>query len=273
MIEKNYTIVPFKEKKIPILVSVPHSGTAFPPELLGHFKTELIANPDDTDFFVHELYNFVSDMGITMIHANYSRWVIDLNRSPKHKPLYTDGRIMTALTPTTDFLGNRLYESEELEPIPPEIDRRIQKYFNPYYKQVQTILDGFVEEFGVAILWDAHSIRRVVPTIQEAPFPDLILGTNDGKSANDQLIQASKKGLNSSEFELSYNAPFKGGNITRHFGKSKNNIHALQLEMCKNLYMDDAELNYHPERAKKMQGILKNTFEQLINTINESTKI
>ncbi len=270
MIENNYTIVPSKGKKVPILVSVPHCGTAFPLELVDHFKAELVAQPDDTDFFVHQLYNFVSDMGITMIHANYSRWVIDLNRSPKHKPLYTDGRIITALTPTTDFLGNSLYESQELEPIPPEIDRRIQKYFNPYYKQVQAILDGFVEEFGMAILWDAHSIRRVVPTIQEAPFPDLILGTNDGQSANEQLIQVAKKGLSTSKFELSYNTPFKGGNITRHFGKPKNKIHALQLEMCKNLYMDDTEVNYHPERAERMQVILKHTFEQLIN---ESIKI
>ena len=264
MIEQNYTIVPPVGKRVPILVSVPHSGTAFPLELISHFKTELIEQPDDTDFFVHELYNFVSDMGITMIHATYNRWVIDLNRSPKHKPLYTDGRIITALTPTTDFLGNQLYESEDLEPIPPEIDRRIQKYFNPYYKQVQTILNGFVEEFGVAILWDAHSIRRVVPTIQEAPFPDLILGTNDGQSADEQFIQAAKKGLTTSEVELSYNTPFKGGNITRNFGRPKNKIHALQLEMCKDLYMDDAELKYHPSRAEKMRGTLQNTFEQLI---------
>ncbi len=270
MIKLNYTIVPPLGKKVPILVSVPHCGTAFPLELIDHFKSELVESVDDTDFFVHDLYSFVSDMGITMIHANYSRWVIDLNRSPKHKPLYTDGRIITALTPTTDFLGNELYVSEELAPPPPEIDRRIQKYFNPYYKQVQNILNGYVEEFGIAILWDAHSIRRVVPTIQKDPFPDLILGTNDGQSADDRLIQVTKKGLSAGTYQLSYNTPFKGGNITRHFGKPNKKIHALQLEMCKNLYMDDVEINYHPERAKKMQQTLQNTFEQLIY---ESTTI
>lgn len=268
MIKPNYTIVSPTGKRVPILVSVPHCGTAFPLELIDHFKSELVESVDDTDFFVQDLYSFVSDMGITMIQANYSRWVIDLNRSPKHKPLYTDGRIITALTPTTDFLGNRLYVSEDLEPPPPEIDRRIQLYFNPYYNQVQTILKNYVEEFGIAILWDAHSIRRVVPTIQEAPFPDLILGTNDGQSADDSLIQTTKKGLSGDAFQLSYNTPFKGGNITRHFGQPKNNIHALQLEMCKNLYMDDAEINYDSVRAEQMQLTLRNTFELLLKNIN-----
>ena len=107
-----------------------------------------------------------------------------------------------------------------------------------------------------------------MPTIQANPFPDLILGTNDGQSADERLIQATKKGLKNSSYQLYYNTPFKGGNITRHFGQPKKNIHALQLEMCKNLYMDDAEINYHPARAETMQLTLKNTFELLLKIRN-----
>jgi len=248
-------------------VSVPHCGVAFPSELKEHYKKEKIDFPDDTDFFVDKVYDFVTDMGITLIYAHYNRWVIDLNRSPVNQNLYNDGRLITGLTPTTDFLGNVLYKSTEFEPTEAEVFRRKEKYYVPYYQTIQNLLNDFKKEFGTAVLWDAHSIRRLVPTIQTAPFPSFILGTNDGQSANVALIEAAKQGISSSGKDLSYNHPFKGGNITRHFGKPAENIHAIQLEMIKTLYMDDAELTYHSERAEELKNSLKNTFKLMLKVI------
>ena len=266
MLESYHILAP-NEQKVPILVSVPHCGLAFPPELQRHYKQELVSEPDDTDFYINVLYDFVSEMGITMIYAHYSRWVIDLNRSPDKQALYSDGRILTELTPTTDFLGNSIYISSDLEPDAKEIERRKDMYFKPYYIKTSEILNDLKSKFGIAFLWDAHSIRHTVPTIQESPFPDLVLGTNDGQSADDSLIQVAKKALSADRYELSYNNPFKGGNITRYFGKPQNGIHALQLEMVKMLYMDDQELNYHSERANNVRRVLKNTFKELITAI------
>jgi len=59
-----------------------------------------MAPPTTHDWFVHQLYDFAPSMGMTLIAAKYSRWVVDLNRDPQSKPLYTDGRIITALCPT-----------------------------------------------------------------------------------------------------------------------------------------------------------------------------
>jgi len=98
---------------------------------------------DDTDFFVHKIYDFVTEMGITLIYAHYSRWVIDLNRSPENKALYTDGRIITGLTPTTDFLGNPIYKSAAVEPDYEEIERRKKRYFQPYYNKITALLNSF----------------------------------------------------------------------------------------------------------------------------------
>ena len=248
-------------------MSVPHCVTAFPKELMAHFKKEKVAFPDDTDFFVHKVYDFVSELGITMIYAHYNRWVIDLNRSPQNQNLYDDGRIITSLTPTTDFLGNPIYKAAELEPDNKEIQRRKEKYYLPYYNAIRKVLNNFKKEFGVAVLWDAHSIRQLVPTIQSEPFPSFILGTNDGQSANGTFIAAAKQGIATSGKKCSYNTPFKGGNITRHFGKPAENIHALQLEMIKPLYMNDTELTYHSKRAEVLKNSLKNTFELLIKAI------
>jgi len=91
----------------------------------------------------------------------------------------------------------------------------------------------------------------------------MILGNNDEKTASTELINAALEGLRSGEFKVNHNSPFKGGQITRNFGNPENNIHALQLEMNKILYMDDAEKEYHPERAAKVQEVLKRTFKLL----------
>jgi len=250
-------------ERIPILVSVPHCGTSFPNELNDHYKIDLMKAPDDTDWYVHDLYDFLLKEGVTIIHAKYSRWVIDLNRDPESKPLYDDGRIITALAPTTDFFGSPIYNSPELEPDDEEVERRVKNYYTPYYEKVSELLQETKRAFGKALLWDAHSIRHFVPTIRKEVFPDMILGNNDEKTASTELINAALEGLRSGEFKVNHNSPFKGGHITRNFGNPENNIHALQLEMNKILYMDDAEKDYHPERAAKVQEVLKRTFRLL----------
>lgn len=262
-----YHIVPPQGSKVPILVSVPHCAVNFPEELRDHYRPELAANPDDTDFFVHQVYNFVTEMGITMIYAKYSRWVIDLNRTPDNVSLYDDGRIITALTPVTDFMGRKIYVHTDLEPDQKEIERRKHFYFQPYYNKIEGILKDFKAEFGQALLWDAHSIRRFVPTIRNEPFPDLILGDNEEQSASKTLIDAAQRGLTKGLYNLSHNFPFKGGNITRHFGRPENGIHALQLEMCKNLYMDDTETKYEHKRANALRKVLRPVFELLIKAL------
>lgn len=95
----------------------------------------------------------------------------------------------------------------------------------------------------------------------------MILGNNEEKSATVPLINSALKGLSSRNFELSHNFPFKGGNITRHFGRPQEDIHALQLEMTKDLYMDDIELEYDPQRADRIRKMLHYTFELLIECL------
>lgn len=253
--------------KVPIILSSPHSGTEFPDELKAHFRPEMMAQPDDTDWFIHQLYDFAPALGITMIHAKYSRWVIDLNRDPHSKPLYNDGRIITELVPKTDFFGREIYVDENHVPDDREIERRTENYYKPYYRKIEGLLRERLSEFGRVLLWDAHSIRRVVPTIQSAPFPDMILGDNDGKSASGEIIETALSNLRKGKFGVNHNSPFKGGNITRSHGKPENNVHALQLEMAKNNYMNDDELGFNEERANAVRSVLRPVFEALIGRL------
>lgn len=266
MAEPFHIIAP-KGTPVPIILSVPHCGTEFPTELQNDFVPEKMMAPDDTDWYVHDLYNFVSELGITIIHAKYSRWVIDLNRDPESAPLYNDGRIITGLTPNTDFFGEPIYRNSDLEPNQAEIDRRLTDYYWPYYQKVEALLNERKAAFGNVLLWDAHSIRHLVPTIRKDVFPDMILGNNDETTAEPKIIATAMAGLNSGSYGINHNTPFKGGHITRYFGKPKQQVHALQLEMNKILYMDDTETHFSEERANQVRSVLRPTFESLIETL------
>ena len=116
------------------------------------------------------------------------------------------------------------------------------------------------DEFGQVLFWDAHSIRRRVETIRKEPFPDFILGNNDGKTADKKFIEIALESLKTSDWQINHNDPFKGGFLTRSKGKPEESIHALQLEMSKDLYMSDDELNYDAEKAEKVKMLLQKHF-------------
>jgi len=265
--EEIFRITAPRSSEVPILLSVPHCGTRFPADLQQDYKPALAKAPDDTDWFVDTLYDFAADMGMTMIAAQYSRWVIDLNRDPESKPLYSDGRIITGLCPVTTFTGESLYRDERKEVESNEMNRRVQRYFHPYHRKIQEILTDLKGRHGKVLLWDCHSIRQQVPTIQQEKFPDLILGDVDGTSASPGLIETVMSVLDHSAYSVQHNHPFKGGFITRYFGRPMENQHALQLEMTKVNYMDAAERRYHEERAGKMRTLLQQCFEKVIDSL------
>lgn len=262
-----YEIINPKESFVPILVSVPHSGIEFPDDISDTYKRDMIQAPEDTDWFVDQLYNFVSDMGITMIKAKYSRWVIDLNRNPKSQPLYNDGRVITDLTPLTTFNGEGIYKSSG--PSEEEVNKRLKQYYHPYYQKIDAILDQWQNEYDHVLLFDAHSIKQLVTGIRKEKFPDLILGDVDCSSAHERLIHSAEEVLSGSQYGFQHNTPFKGGHITRNFGRPNEKRHALQLEMSKTVYMEDNETDYSESRANSIRTILQNMFESLKVNLNE----
>ena len=248
--------------RLPIVLSVPHAGTDFPADLRAALKPGLLP-PDDTDWFVHQLYDFAAELGIPLLKANYSRWVVDLNRNPDSTPLYHDGRVLTGLCTSTTFLGEPIYQDERTEVAAAEVARRKARYFEPYHQALQQLLDDTKARFGQVLLWDCHSIRREVPAIHPGPFPDLILGSADHTSASPELITLALQQLGSSSYSLQHNTPFKGGYITRHFGRPAVQQHTLQLEMTKVVYMDDTEQHYDSARADRMRALLRQTLLKL----------
>jgi N-formylglutamate deformylase len=258
-----FRIIPPVVEPIPFVLSIPHCGTSFPIELKSNYKQDIINNLDDTDWNLDMLYDFAPELGITTIIANYSRWVIDLNRDPANKSLYNDGRIITSLCPTTNFLGENIYHAGK-EPNSKDIDNRLHNYYWPYHEKINDLIHDFKTKFNTVFFWDAHSIRRHVPTINPEPFPDLIIGDNDGKTADSNFIKTCFDQLLKSNLYLTHNTPFKGGNLTRSKGNPSKKTHAIQLEMSKDLYMNKEETKYDYDKARVMKSILKSTFENII---------
>jgi N-formylglutamate deformylase len=267
---RSFNVVKASTPEVPILISVPHCGTAFPEELTAEYEQGMIQAPDDTDWFVDRLYDFAPAMGMTMISAHFSRWVIDLNRDPESKPLYTDGRIITGLCPVTDFLGKPIYGDHRKEVKPDEVRRRLDLYYWPYHHKLQQLISELKNRFGKVLLWDCHSIRQYVPTIYNEKFPDLILGNADGTAASKELIDTTLQYLRQGDYSVNHNHPFKGGFITRNYGNPAEGFHALQLEMSKVNYMDNTEKTYDVMRAEKMRSLLKTTLAALAETISAS---
>jgi len=262
-----YSLSFAETKEVPILLSIPHCGTSFPSDISSQLNEAHLMQQDDTDFFLDKLYDFAPAMGITVISAVFHRWVIDLNRDPQSKPLYNDGRIITSLCPTTDFNGNAIYKDGRKEISASEVEDRKEKYFWPYHYKVKELLEELLKKHSRVLLWDCHSIRHHVKGIHPDPFPDLVLGTADEKSAAKNIIDTSIEVLSQSDYSFSHNFPFKGGFITRSYGNPNSNMHTLQLEMSKLLYMDDSELVYENKRADKVRNLLQNTLRKIIEIL------
>ena len=255
-----FKIVEPRSAKVPILLSSPHSGVSFPKEVHSSFRPEVLSHPEDTDWFIDQLYDFVPDLGVTLIAANYSRYLIDLNRDPASQSLYADGRCETSLVPLRSFSAQSLYLQEPSEE---EVQRRRQKYYQPYHQELKRRLEEIKKEFGFALLFEAHSIKDHVPRLHPNPFPSLILGNNDSLSCDSIFLQKAQEVLQSQGYQVSVNHPFKGGFITRSLGRPNEGIHSLQLEMCQSLYMDEGQKEYDEKRAMKVKQALQKMFEAL----------
>ncbi len=263
---KTFKIIEPTSEAVPFVLSVPHCGTEIPKNLTSYYINSHLEKLDDTDWFLDKLYDFAPALGITTIIPIYSRWVIDLNREPNNKSLYNDGRIITNLCPTTNFLGEDLYVTDyQLDQV--EINNRLTHYFKPYHDKIDQIFEHLKSKHKQVLFWDAHSIRRHVPTIHENPFPDFIVGDNESKSCHSKFTQITINELKKSDLQISHNNPFKGGYLTRSKGDPRQNIHAIQLEMCKDLYMSQNETKYDFKKAEAIKNHLINTFKKLIEKL------
>jgi N-formylglutamate deformylase len=240
---------------LPLLVSMPHVGTHLPDGLSSRL-TDAACRLPDTDWHLERLYDFALALGASVLVATHSRYVVDLNRPPDGASLYP-GQSVTGLCPLDTFDLEPLYTAGT-EPDAAERARRVQDVWQPYHDALTDELARLRARHGVALLWDAHSIRSVVPRFFAGRLTDLNLGTADGASCSPVLAATLLQIAQSQrEFSAVLNGRFKGGHITRHYGDPARRVHAVQLELTQCAYMQEQwPYAYLPERAVRVQPLL-----------------
>jgi N-formylglutamate deformylase len=193
----------------PLLISLPHDGTAIPEAIAAHMHDWARRVPD-TDWHVATLYDFARTLGASILVPRYSRYVIDLNRPPDGGALYP-GRTETGLCPSIGFNGEPIYR-EGHAPDAEEIERRRLSYWQPYHHALAQELARLKSAHGRAVLWEGHSIRSEVPMLFEGRLPDLNLGTGDGSSCRAEVLERLTTILGEQhDYSWVANARFKGG--------------------------------------------------------------
>jgi N-formylglutamate deformylase len=248
----------------PLLISFPHVGTALPADQ-QHRYTPRALQVEDTDWFLDRLYGFAADLGATLIVPRHSRYLIDLNRSSDNRPMYP-GQNNTELCPTRHFTGEPLYR-EGQAPDEGEIQRRVQRYWQPYHDALRDELAALKAAHGHAVLFDAHSIKSELPWLFEGTLPHMNVGTVQGHSCA-ATLRAAVAAVFESQTEFSHvlDGRFKGGHITRHFGQPTQGVHTVQLEMCWRAYMDEAApYRWHEARAAQVTPLLRRLVQALLS--------
>jgi N-formylglutamate amidohydrolase len=254
-------IFSFQRGQTPLLVSIPHAGTDVPP-LIGKRFTQQAHQLADTDWFVDRLYHWVTEEGAGLLVANYSRYVIDMNRPADNAALYSG--FGSGLVPQQSFDGKPLYRAGK-QPGKTECKQRLTQFWLPYHEKLTAELQVLKNRFGYAVLLDAHSIRSKVPMLFDGRLPNLNLGSNRGVSANPDLICASFAALNKdTAYSAVLDGRFQGGYITRNYGQPHENIHALQLEMTQSVYMREYPPEYDQVLATKISSVLRGFLATLL---------
>lgn len=255
----------FHRGTAPLLISIPHSGTELP-EALAHRLTVVGRTVPDTDWYVHLLYDFARELGASIIKANYSRYVVDLNRSCDSKPLYV-GNPTSPVCPTETFGGSFIYMAGH-EPDDREIAARIDRYWKPYHERIAAELATLQAQHGRALLWDAHSIASEVPSLFAGVLPEFNLGTRDGASCPREVSEALLQTVvRDGEFGAVLDGRWKGGYITDHYGKPANGVYAVQLELARRAYMDEAvEQVWDPQRAQRAQALIARLLSKYLSS-------
>ena len=246
----------------PLILSMPHPGTALPPEVAAALN-ERGRQVEDTDWHMRQLYGCADRFAPTIVEAQLSRFVIDLNRDPAGVSLYP-GQATTELVPGTTFDGAPIWL---MTPDAAEIERRKAAYFQPYHQALAAEIERVKAEHGYCLLWDCHSIKSVIPRLFPGTLPMLNLGTNSGASCAPSVQHAADAALAGSGFNHVSNGRFKGGWITRHYGQPARDVHAIQMEISLSGYLTEETppWRFDTPRAAQLQTALSAIIEAALD--------
>lgn len=239
-----------KSRTAPFVFNSPHSGRTYLKGFLEASRLELHGLRRSEDTFVDQLFAPVAELGAPLMHAHFPRAYLDVNREPYElDPALIDEQLPHyANTQSLRVVGGLgtiarvVAESEEIYQHPPSLAdalERIDQLYKPYHRALGGLMDACMDDFGVAVLIDCHSMPSS-PLFETGNMrPDFVLGDRFSTSCNPEFSRFVAEQLKSMGYVVAFNKPYAGGYITEHYGHPREGRHALQIELNRALYMDE----------------------------------
>ena len=251
----------------PIILGQPHSGTFVPDDVWANLN-DTGRQMLDTDWYVPTLYDGLLD-GVTVVRANFSRYVIDANRDPQGTSLYP-GQNTTELVPTTTFDGETIWR----KPLS-DADKatRLYAFHRAYHQALQSEIERVKTAHGFVVLYDCHSIRSQIPYLFDDRLLDLNIGDNGGTSCSPVITEAIERACaRQAEYSHVVNGRFKGGWTTRYYGRPDEGVHAVQMELAQRQYLQSEEppFAYDENKAANLRRALSDILRDIQTSIQTS---
>jgi N-formylglutamate deformylase len=245
--------------RVPLVASLPHSGSYVPRELIDRFDASPRPALVPVDWHLERLYDFLPGLGVTVIQATHSRYVVNLNRYLR-EPLFGPER--SSVIPENTCFGRPLYTTP---PSPGEIQGRLDQYYTPYHRELAGLIDKTVRDFGYAYLVDLHSFYR-------GPRVDVCLGDVNGNTCSEPFIAAFEGAYRRNDFHVVRNDLWVGGFITRHYGTLEN-VETLQIETRFPVYLEggtfeeDEVPGFDSEKFRAVKTRVRRVFETTVRDL------
>jgi N-formylglutamate deformylase len=263
-----FTVHEPRATKTPLVVEVPHAGLTVDAESMATLIAPAQSLGRDADLFVDDLYADAPDVGATLLVSHVSRYVCDLNRAETDvDPLTVEGGAARSAPHGVIWRLTTDNRAALLRPLPfAELERRLVRIYRPYHQTLQALLEQRVAEFGYAILLCGHSMPsrgregHIDPGRERA---DVVPGSRGRTTCADAILRLVD--LNAAEFRLSvaHDEPYRGGFSTSHYGRPKDRVHAIQIELARRLYMDEQALTKKAREFEELKRFCRTVTENL----------
>ncbi|MEE2944110.1 MAG: N-formylglutamate amidohydrolase [Pseudomonadota bacterium] len=242
-----------KELTSAVVFASPHSGNDYPDWFLRRSILNAMSIRSSEDAFVDRLFEAAPEFGAPILKAGAPRAFVDYNRSSEE--------LDPALIAGVKWTGNNPRIASGLGVIPrvvsnarpiyrgklriDEAESRLTNYWHPYHNVLKSLIQEAEVEFGRAILIDCHSMPHEAlenVRLKNGKRPEIVLGDRFGASAHPEIVEEIEAAFKAVGFVVSRNTPFAGAYVTQHYGRPSRRHHAVQVEIDRSLYMDEARI-------------------------------
>lgn len=245
----------------PFVFCSPHSGRIYPSAFLETSQLDPQTLRKSEDCFVDELFANVADYGAPLLMARFPRAYLDVNREPfeldpelfdEPLPAYANSQSMRVIG-GLGTVARIVSDTEEIYegriPLAPALER-IERLYVPFHAALKQLIDETRDQFGYAVLVDCHSMPSSSINYPAAARPEFVIGDRFGTSCDTRVPRLLRDILTRNGHQAQLNRPYAGGFITEYYGQPKHNIHAVQIEINRGLYLNETTL----KRARSFEG-------------------